>query len=351
MNLRRKSHKTIPGSVIYTGNKLLEKVLVHHLKYDSTTVQDLVLDSHGKTIFAPSEENIVDWYDVRGMQNTELIEKVGSTFGIHPLILESIVDVNQRPKFEENDKGIFITIRALSFDKEKREVGKEHVAIYLRKGLVISFQETSSDLFEDVRDRVLSSKGRIRQKNADYLVYALLDSLIDNYYVVLDSFESVIEEVEDDVMDDDHNDVKSNIHELKKELIVIRKSVAPLRETLSRFSKTENAIVDEGTFDYLRSTYENTVQIMDSVESYRDMLNSLQDLFMTEVSFKMNKIMQVLTLVSTIFIPLTFVAGIYGMNFENIPELHYKYGYHVAWAFMIIVALLLLYLFKRKNWL
>ncbi|RMB60621.1 magnesium and cobalt transport protein CorA [Dokdonia sinensis] len=348
---KRKSHATIPGSIIYTGNNTVEKVSVHHLKYDEFKAEDRVFDSNEKGTLLPSDEDIVDWYDVRGMQDTNLIEAIGKTYGIHPLILESIVDVNQRPRFDENEKGIFITIRALHFDKEKQEISKEHVAIYLIKGLVISFQETSSDLFESVRDRILSSKGRVRQRGSDYLVYALLDAIIDNYYITLDSFESVIEQVEDDVMEDHHEDIKGDIHNLKKELIVVRKSIAPLREALSRFSKTENTIVYESTFDYLRSLYENTVQIMDSVESYRDMLNSLQDLFMTEVSYKMNKVMQVLTIVSTIFIPLTFVAGIYGMNFDHIPELHFKNGYFIAWGFMIVVALLLVYYFKRRKWL
>jgi magnesium transporter len=190
----------------------------------------------------------------------------------------------------------------------------------------------------------------VRQRGADYLLFALLDSVVDNYYNTLDKFEEVIEEIEDRISEDQNSNDKSSIHKLKKELLVLRKSIAPLREVISKFSKSDSAIIQDKTHIYIRNLYENTIQVIDSIDSYRDMLNSLQDLFIAEVSFKMNKVMQLLTLISVIFIPLTFLAGIYGMNFEYIPELQYKYGYFILLGVMFCLFLILLFLFKRKKW-
>jgi magnesium transporter len=215
---------------------------------------------------------------------------------------------------------------------------------------VISFQETQSDLFVAVRNRIQSGKGRIRQKGADYLVYSLIDVLVDNYFIVLEDIEEEIESLEDRMLENQDIKDKSTIHHLKKELLKIRKSIAPLREAIGRFAKTDNPLVEEGTPVFIRDLYDHTIQIMDTVESFRDLLNGLQDLFISEVSFKMNQVMQMLTLVATIFIPLTFLAGIYGMNFENIPELTWKYGYFIFWGFIVVVFVGLVIYFKRKKW-
>jgi len=340
----------IPGSVVYTGNKGVDKVYVHHLKYNNEDFSDVTLDAENRSTFEPSETHIVDWYDIRGLNDTQLIETLGDTFNIHPLIQESIVDVQQRPKFEEYDNAIFISIQALSFDTETLKVSKEHVTIFFRDGLLLSFQETASDIFESVRQRISSGRGRIRQRGDDYLAFALLDSIIDNYYVVLDDFEEVIERLEDNVMSQQDIREKSRIHALKKELLILRKTIVPLREAISRFSKSESTLIEESTQPFIRNLYEHTIHVMDTTESYRDMLNSLQDLFMTEVSFKMNQVMQLLTLISVIFIPLTFLAGIYGMNFDNIPELHNPNGYYILLGVMFVIFIGLLYFFKRKKW-
>lgn len=340
-----------PGSVVFTGNRKVEKVLVHYMEYNEEHLQDKVLDSHSKTTVKQSTREMVDWYDVRGMHDTQLIELFGNTFHIHPLILEAVVDIHQRPKFEEYDKGIFITLRALSFDKTSFEVQKEHVAIYFNQGFVATFQETESDLFHAVRGRIHASNGRIRKRGSDYLAYALIDTLVDHYYTVLEDMEEVIEELEEQMMREQLIKNKSDIHKLKKELLTLRKSVSPLREAIGRFAKIESEFVEESSYPYIRDLYEHTVQIMDTVESYRDILNGLQDLFISELSFKMNKVMQLLTLISVIFIPLTFLAGIYGMNFQYMPELSYKYGYFILLGVMLILFFLLLFLFKRKKWL
>lgn len=351
MKNRRQKVGLIPGSVVFTGNKKVDKVQIHYLQYNAELLEEKVLDSHKRLTLSPSPDDKVDWYDIRGMHDTALIEKFGECFKIHPLILEGVVDIHQRPKFEEYTKGIFITLRALSFNKDTFEVLKEHVAIYFNVGFVATFQETESDLFNAVRDRINGSQGRIRHRGSDYLAYALVDSLVDHYYVVLEDMEGVIEALEDQMTDDPNSNSKGDIHRLKKQLLVLRKSIAPLREAVSRFSKTENDLVKENNFVFIRDLYEHTVQIMDTVETYRDVLNGLQDLYISEVSFRMNKVMQLLTLISVIFIPLTFLAGIYGMNFDYIPELKFKYGYFVLLGIMFVIFVVLLVLFKRKKWL
>ena len=292
MSNHRKKIGLAPGSVIFTGDRKVDKVLIHYMQYDEENSIDKEIDSHSENIFNASPLDKVNWYDVRGIHDTKLIELFGKNFSIHPIVLENIVDVNQRPKFEEYDKGIFIALRALSFNKKKNEVQKEHVVIYFNNGLIITFQETESDLFEAVRKRILSSSLRIRQRETDYLAYALLDVIVDKYYIVLEEMEDVIENLEEKMLVEQNIKDKNKIHHLKKELLIMRKSVAPLREAIGQFSKTESSFVQNNSQAFIRDLYEHTVQIMDSIDSSRDILNGLQDLFISEISFKMNKVMQ-----------------------------------------------------------
>lgn len=352
MTRNRKKPGLAPGSVVFTGDKKVDNIQVHYLKYNELIIEDQVFDTHETIAFKQPTNDVIDWYDVRGMHDTRLIEHIGESFNIHPLVLEAIADVNQRPKFEEYENGNFITFKALHFDKEKTKLISEHITLYFKKGLLITFQERDTDLFSDVRHRINSGKIKIRKSGTDYLAFALIDVVVDNYFIVLDGIEDAIETLESNLMDGKQEiESKTKIHELKKELVKVRKSIAPLREAISRFSKSESELIQNDTYAFLRDVYDHTIQIMDMVESYRDMLIGLQDLFITEVSFKMNKIMQLLTIVSTIFIPLTFLAGLYGMNFNNIPELHWKYGYFILLGFMLIIVIALIIFFKRKKWL
>lgn len=339
-----------PGSVVFTGQKKVDKVLIEYLQYDSEKISEKSLDNQRDIVFHQSPDDRVDWYDIRGLHDTSLLETTGKMFSIHPLILEDIADINQRPKFEEYENGIFIIIRALDFDSVKLEVKTEQIALFFRRGLLFSFQETESDTFATIRKRVQVGHGRIRRKGADYLAYALLDAITDNYFHVLDKVEETIEDIEDNILNNPDIRVKARIHNLKKELLIIKKSISPLREAISRFTKSEHEFIDENTMLYVRDLYDHTIQVMDMTESYRDMLNGLQDLYLSEISFKMNQVMQVLTVVTTIFVPLSFLTGLYGMNFEYIPELHYQSGYFILWGAMLLIAIGLLYYFKRKNW-
>jgi len=350
--IRRKRKKIglPPGSVIFTGSQKVEQVFIHYLQYDQEHLIEDSFDNHKSIIINPSPDEKVDWYDIRGLHDTQLIELLGKTFDIHTLVLEDIADTYQRPKFEEYVKGNFIVLRALAFDKEKLEIKTEQIALYFKKGFLISFQEDATDLFETVRKRVKSGRGRIRNRGADYLTYALLDNIVDNYYVVLDDVEQVIEILEDKLLTDPDDTIKQRIHHLKKELLVVRKSISPLREAIGQFSKSDSPLIEESSQMFVRDLYDHTVQIMDMVETYRDMLNSLQDLYLSEISLKMNQVMQVLAVITTIFVPLSFLAGLYGMNFEYIPELHFKNGYFVLLGVMFCVIIGLLYYFKKKKW-
>lgn len=340
-----------PGSVVFTGNQRVEKVQIHYLQYDRNQFEEESLDNHSDFVFRQSKEEIIDWYDIRGIHDTGLIEKIGEIFKIHPLILEDVVDTQQRPKFEEYEKGVFLIFKALSYDHKKNKITTEQIALYFRKGLVITFQEDHTDIFAAVRQRIHTGKGKVRQRGADYLTYALADNLVDNYYVVLDQIAETIESLEDKLLDSPDSSSKGNIHHLKKEVIRVRKSIAPLREAISRFSKSDSPFIEENSTFFIRDLYDHTIQLMDAIDSYRDILNGLQDLYISEISFRMNQVMQVLTIITTIFVPLSFLAGLYGMNFDNIPELHFQHGYFVLLGVMFLIGVGLLYWFRKQKWL
>lgn len=340
-----------PGSVVFTGNRKVEKVLIHHMVYDEKDIEYAVYDNQSEFVFHESDENRTDWYAMRGIYDPDLIQLMGKTFHIHPLVLEDTADVFQRPKFEAYDNGLFVSIRALSFNMNSRKINSEQITLFFRKGLLISFQEDETDLFESVRQRIHNRSGRIRSRGADYLAYALVDCIVDQYYTVMEELELVIEGLEDKLIEESSENIKSEIHHLKKELVGLRKSVFPLREAISKFGRIESPMVHDSTLLFVRDLYDHIIQIMDMVESYRDLLNGLQDLWISEVSFKMNKVMQLLTLISTIFIPLTFLTGIYGMNFTNMPELQWQYGYFVLLGVIGFIFFAILYYFKRMKWL
>ena len=340
-----------PGAVVFTGQKKVEEVIIHHLRYDESDFSD---DSYtGKTIREKLTEvhDKVDWFDVRGLHDVSLIESLGSVFDIHALALEDIADTQQRPKFDEYQNGLFAVVKALHFDKGGFKIKAEQVAIYFRKGLILTFQEDETDLLKAVRDRIRNRSGRIRTRGSDYLCYAILDALVDQYFVVIDDIEEEIEQVEERLLTNPDDRLRSDIHRLKKEVVIMRKSIGPLREAIGRFAKSESPLIEEGTSLFIRDLYDHTIQVMDMVETYRDVLNGLQDLYISEISLKMNQVMQVLTIITTIFVPLSFLAGLYGMNFEYIPELNFKYGYFFLLGVMALIFVGALAYFRNKRWL
>ncbi|RMG85794.1 MAG: magnesium and cobalt transport protein CorA, partial [Bacteroidetes bacterium] len=312
-----------PGTIIFTGNKRVEKTILSKVEYNSEEFNEQSFHSHATITSTPPTAGKITWFDIRGLHDTDLIEAVGTHFKIHPLILEDVADIRQRPKFEEYTEDGFVIIRALSFHPDNYEIRTEQVGIYFREGLVISFQECETDLFAAVRQRLRTTNGKIRKKGTDYLVYALLDNIVDNYFVVFDEVGNTIEELEAALLEKEKDSlpIRHLLHTLKKELFTARKSIFPLREAISQFLKTDLPFVEDRTAPYLRDLYDHLIQIMDILETYREMLNGLQELHLSEINLNMNRTMQVLTVITTIFVPLSFVAGVYGMNFDYMPEL------------------------------
>ena len=348
---KRKKLGQQPGAVVFTGQRKVERVEIHYLEYQEASYEEQKLDNQRITAFHEPVPDYVQWYDVRGLHDTELIEEFGRIFKIHPLALEDIADTTQRPKLDEYPDGLMITLRALHFDCEKHKMDYEHIGIYVGKGYVLSFQESETDLFASIRERIVQQKGRIRKKGADYLAYALMDAIVDKYYLIIDELELAIEQLEIKILEDGDRQLKGKIHNLKQEMLLARRSVAPLREVVNGFNRLSSNIVTETTMVFLRDLSDHIVQVTDLIETYRDMLNSLHDLYLSELSFRMNNVMQVLTIMSTIFIPLSFLTGLYGMNFEYIPELGWRNGYFYLLAIMGTLILGMLWYFQRKRWL
>ena len=348
---KRKKLDQQPGEVIFTGQRKVERVGIHYLEYNAERCDDQELDNQSITSFHEPVEEFVQWYDVRGLHDTQLIEEFGRVFKIHPLALEDIADTTQRPKLDEYPDGILITLRALHFNAKERKMKYEHVAIYLGDGYVVSFQESRTDLFAGVRNRITQRKGRVRNKLADYLAYALMDAIVDKYYLLIEELELAIEQMEATILEDPDRQLKGEIHNLKQELLLGRRSVTPLREIVYAFDRLGTDLVSENTMVFLRDLRDHVAQVTDLIETYRDMINSLHDLYVSELSFRMNNVMQVLTIMSTIFIPLSFFTGLYGMNFDYMPELTWRNGYFYLLTIMGSLVLGMLWYFRRKHWL
>lgn len=344
----RKAPGTSPGTLIFTGEKRLETPNVLLTQYNEGSVIEKKLKDQAPV--AESGEYIT-WYDVKGLHDVKLVEQLGELYNVHPLVLEDVLDIGQRPKFEEYEEGIFIILHAITFDRDARELQTEHIAIYAGQNFLLSFQEKDDDTFQLVRERIQTTNGRLRKRGSDYLAYALADSIVDNYFIVLDQLQETIESLEEEVMYAPYSETKSKIHQLKLQMLMLRKSVLPLREAINWFVKTDCPIVQQTTDIFTRDLYDHIVQVIDMVETYRDILNGLYDLYLSEISFRTNSVMQLLTIISTIFIPLTFLVGVYGMNFKFMPEIRWHYGYFYLWGLMIFITIVMLILFKRKRWL
>jgi magnesium transporter len=337
-----------PGTLEFTGERRLENPELLRIRYNPEALESTKYPTGTDTLTVSPE--FVTWFDLMGLHDVPLIEQFGKQFNIHPLVLEDILHTQQRPKFEEYGNDAFVVVQSLNYDSTSHELDSEQIAIYFGENFIITFQENEDDTFKAVRDRLEVSNGRIRTRKSDYLAYALIDNIVDNYFEVLDRFEARMEELEVEITNDPTRTTKENIYQLKFQMLAMRKAVMPLRDAVNKFSRCESKAVDESTEIYIRDLYDHVLRIADLTETYRDMLNGLIELYHSELSIRMNNVMQVLTVITTIFVPLTFIAGIYGMNFDNIPELHWEDGYFYLWGFMAAIAIVLLIYFKRKKW-
>lgn len=354
----KKASKTIgqaPGSIIYVGEKKIEEPRISIIDYDEKSFQEKEV-KNVEECFPFKESPTITWINIDGLHDTDIISKIGNYFGIHHLILEDIANTSQRPKFEESGKYIFVVLNMLYFDEKDNETKAEQVSFVFGTNFVISFQEQEGDVFNPIRGRIRDNKGRIRKSGADYLAYVLVDAVVDNYFIILEKLGEKIANMEDELVANPSTRKLQTIQDLKRDIIFLRKSVWPLREIISGLQRTESDLLQDSTAAYLRDLYDHTIQVIDTIESLRDMVSGMLDIYMSSISNKMNEVMKVLTIIATIFIPLTFIAGIYGMNFNpdvsffNMPELNWKFGYMFAWGVMFSVASAMVIYFKKKRW-
>ena len=339
-----------PGTPVFIGDKKIEAVKINIIDYDETQFKEKEVEEI-EECFPFKETSTVTWINVDGVHDVGFIQRLGENFGLHPLIIEDIVNTQQRPKMEETENYIYIVLKMLYFDDKENETQVEQVSVVFGKNFVISFQEREGDIFEAIRGRIRTGKGRIRKMGSDYLAYALVDAVVDHYFIILEKDGEKIEELEDKVVSDPNPETLQEIHRLKREMIFLRRSVWPLRELINSLERGESFLVQKATRIYLRDVYDHTIQVIDTVETYRDMLSGMHDTYLSSVSNRMNEVMKVLTIIATIFIPLTFLAGIYGMNFEFMPELKWRWAYFGVWGVIIVIAIAMVIYFRRKKWL
>ena len=347
---RTKKAGAPPGTLEYIGEKKVENVRISYMDYDEKDIVEKQV-SKVEECFPFKSTPTVTWINIDGLHEVDTIEKLGRQFDLHSLILEDILHTEQRPKIEDFEKYVFIVLRMLSYNTEMQAVESEQLSIVLGPNFVISFQERIGDIFDPIRDRIRNAKGRIRKMGPDYLCYCLLDAIVDNYFSILEKVGEKIESMEEDLVSEPTENTLQQIHSLKREMILLRKSVWPLRELINGLQRSESPLIQESTEIYLRDVYDHTIQVIDTVESFRDMASGMLDIYLSSISNKMNSVMKVLTIIATIFIPLTFVAGIYGMNFEYMPELKLAWAYPAVWLVMIAVAVVMLMYFRKKKWL
>jgi magnesium transporter len=339
-----------PGSLVHIGEKKAETPKITVMDYDETHFQEKEI----KTIeecFLFKDKPTVTWINIDGLHQVEILEKLGECYGLHPLVLEDILNTDQRPKMEDYGEYLYIVLRMLNYNDKSSEIESEQISLVLGPNFVFSFQEREGDTFNPIRDRIRNSKGRIRKMGADHLAYTLLDSIIDNYFIILEKLGEKIEFLEEEVVTRPTPETLQTIHHLKREMIFLRKGVWPLREVISGLERGESSLIKESTRIYLRDVYDHTIQTIDTIETYRDMVSGMLDIYLSSISNRLNAVMKVLTIIATIFMPLTFIAGIYGMNFKYMPELEWRWGYPAIWFAVVLISVSMLIYFKRKRWL
>ena len=349
---KKHSKKTglAPGTLIHIGERRLETAQITVMDYDENSFQEKHVDNV-EECFQFKTTPTVSWVNIDGLHDISIIEKIGENFDIHSLVLEDILSTGQRPKFEDMEKYLFVVLKMLYFDDKTQTVLSEQVSIVLASNYVISFQENIGDVFDPIRNRIRNAKGRLRKMGADYLMYTLLDAIVDNYFGILEKLGDKIESLEEELVGDPTEKVLKQIYNLKREMVFLRRSVWPLRELISGMERSESTLIKKTTGIYLRDIYDHTIQVIDTVESFRDMVSGMLDIYLSSISNRMNAVMKVLTIIATIFIPLTFVAGVYGMNFKYMPELEWKWAYWAVLGLMGIIGICMLIYFRRKKWL
>ena len=348
--VQKRSRKTglPPGTLVHIGERKSEKVTVTVFRYSGADCEELQQEQVDG-LSQPVDETVI-WINVGGVHQVEMVEALGKQFSLHPLMLEDVANTDQRPKLDDYENYLFLVIKMLSLTK-RNEIAVEQVSLVLGRNYVISFQENGTDVFQPVRERLRGGKGRLRQSGADYLLYALVDAIVDQYFAVLESLGEKIEALQQTVVDDPRPETLNDIHALKRQLLFLRRAVWPLRDVMNNLSRSTCPFLQEPTKVFFRDVYDHVVQIVDTIETLREMVSASLDIYLSSVSYRLNAVMRVLTVITTIFMPLSFIASIYGMNYEHMPELQSRWGYPLVLSVMTAVGVGMLLLFKKKRWL
>tara|TARA_R110001599_G_scaffold353881_1_gene602048 strand:+ start:27735 stop:28799 length:1065 start_codon:yes stop_codon:yes gene_type:complete len=349
----RPSHKTglPPGSLVHVGDVRVEETTISVIDYSKENVAEIGITSVSDLLpFRHSDT--VTWVIVEGLANVAVVEEIGELFGVHQLVLEDILNTHQRPKFDEFDDYLFIVLKGLVVAEEGFSVSYEQISLLVFHNMVIAFKERQDEVLEPVKQRVKTSKGRFRGMGADFLTYSILDAIIDQNFILIDSLDEAINVIEDQLLvGEPGNETLNSIQRLKREIVTARRHISPVRELINQMLRSESALIDEKTHIYLRDASDHAIRIIESIELHRDITSGLLDIYISGVSNRMNEVMKVLTVFASIFIPLTFLTGIYGMNFEYMPELKWHWAYPALWCVFISIPAVLLVYFKRKKWL
>ncbi|MCX8081584.1 MAG: magnesium/cobalt transporter CorA [Bacteroidia bacterium] len=339
-----------PGTIVYTGNKPVDKVCFTLMEYDECSFE--LIKSENFDVIKPyicRDEKKVYWLNIDGIQRTDILEEVGKYFQIHPLTLEDIANVNQRPKMEEYENYVYAVMKMI--DVKENKILVEQLSLVLLKGITVTFQEDEEfDVFESIRSRIEQGKGRIRRMREDYLFYALMDTVVDTYFHVAEYISDKLEELEEEIFNEQTSGQIHDIYETKREILYIKKQLWPVRDMISSMVRTDHPLIGKNIRMYIRDIQDHMYRIIETIENERELTSSILEVYLSQNSHRMNEIMKVLTLVSSLFIPVTFVVGVYGMNFDYMPELRMKYGYFTVWAIMLGMIGLQIYLFRKKKW-
>lgn len=339
-----------PGTLVHVGEKKAERIVISLCAYNSEELIEKELQTVEECLAFKDKPGMNLWVNVDGLDRVEVIEKLGSYFKIHPLTLEDVLNTGQRPKMEDYDSYIYTVLKMILLDEEREEIIIDQVSIILGPNYILSFQEREGDVFDPLRERLKNPASRLRKNGVDHLAYSLIDAIVDNYFLILEHFGEEIEDLEEKLIVNPMPETMRMIQKHKRDMIILRRSVWPLRELINSLQRAESGLIKETTQIYLRDIYDHTIQVIDSIEAFRDILSSMVDVYLSSLSNRMNDIMKVLTIIATIFIPLTFVAGVYGMNFDYMPELRWHWGYPVVMLSMALIGISMFLYFKKRKW-
>jgi magnesium transporter len=339
-----------PGTLAYTGESRQFEPWIDFIRFNETMFEEKHRIGIEQLKHERFDSNHVVWINITGIHQTELIHQIGQDYGLHGLVMEDIVHPNQRPKLDEYDDYLYVVGKMIHYNKETNETKNEQLSIILFGNTLITFIEDKGDWFDQVRERLRKGNQKIRKSGADYLMYSLLDSMVDNYFVVLESIGDHLENLEIQLLEDPRSEVLQDLHKAKRDLIYLRKFIWPLREVISLLSKGDSLLLSGNTTLYLRDVYDHCIHVIDTLETFRDVSSGLMDVYLSSISNKMNNVMKTLTIIATIFIPLTFLVGVYGMNFKFMPELDYKWAYPTVWGAMLVIAGGMLIWFRKNRW-